>query len=97
MTEMLVSVLKVVDLELNFKKAKILYIHDADEFNDIDFVDINDQLIEILHDDHYHRYLGRVLSLSASDRRRVDFDHRKHQAPAIFYNAIKLSCIEIFL
>ena len=80
MAEMLISELQNVGLELNFKKTKILHTHDADEFNDTDFINIYDQLIEVLHDDQHHRYLGRYLSLSASYRRRIELDNRKHQA-----------------
>ena len=90
MIEMLVSELKDVGLELNFKKTKILHTHDADEFNDTDFVDIHGQLIEVLHDDQHHRYLGRFLSLSASDRRRIEFDHRKYQVWAMFHKHKKV-------
>ena len=40
MTELLIDELKVVGLQLNYKKTKILYIHDAKEFNDIDYVEV---------------------------------------------------------
>ena len=71
--------LMAIDLKLK-EKTKILHTNDTDVFNDSDFVNILGQLIEVLHDDQLHRYLGRFLSLSASDRRHIRFDHRKHQA-----------------
>ena len=40
MTKLLIDELKEVGLELNYKKTKILPTHDANEFNDIDYVEM---------------------------------------------------------
>ena len=54
MSEWLVNDLKEVGLELNFKKTKVLHNHDVLEFNDVDFLDINGEIVQILHDDEFH-------------------------------------------
>ena len=76
MTELVTHELKIAGLNLNAKKTKILHTHDANEFNDVDFVDINGDMVEVLHDDAHHRYLGRFLSLSAESRIECEFRHR---------------------
>ena len=82
--------MKIASLELNFKKTKILHTHDANELNDVDYVEVGDQLIEVLHDHQVHRYLGRHLCLSASDRVDAEFRYRKRQAWAAFYKHRKV-------
>ena len=90
MTESLIDELKEVGLELNFKKTKILHTHDANEFNDVDYIEVHGEFIKVLHDHEFHRYLGRHLCLSASDRIDAEFRHRKHQAWAAFHKHKKV-------
>ena len=61
-----------------------------DDDADKDYVDINGEFVRILQVDSYHRYLGRLLSLSYEKRTFTEFDHRKKQAWKVFYKHKKV-------
>ena len=72
MTELLITELRKVGLHLNADKTKILHssIHDAGA--DRDYVDINGEFVQVLHEDQSHRYLGRHMSVSLENRLRIE-------------------------
>ena len=41
------------------------------------FAEIDDHFVRVLHGEEYHRYLGRYLSISESQRLSIEFRHRK--------------------
>ena len=71
LTELLISELRRVGLELNAGKSEILHSEHCG-------------LVKILHPDRWHRYLGRRLSLSSISRIDIECKYRKHQAWASF-------------
>ena len=69
MAEMLVEELADVGLHLNVKKTKILASEfQLDDSGYVDFVQISNDFVQVLHTDKYHRYLGRRHNLSSSQR-----------------------------
>ena len=79
MTELLMIELEVVGLSMNAKKTKILHTPLEDELHDCDFADIEGEIVEIIQDDSWHRYLGRYFSLSPYKRKRVWDALHKHK------------------
>lgn len=74
MMETLVDELQRIGLQMNASKSKILT---NDESNSIAFVDIANNLVEILNSDSdAHRYLGRQLRLSHESRIQVEINNR---------------------
>ena len=51
-----------------------------DDRSGIDFTQIGDEFIRIIHDSESHRYLGRKLNLHAKSRIAMEFSNRKQQA-----------------
>ena len=80
MTESLITELADVGLKLNVSKTKILHTQFKDDGWSNDFVDIAGEMVEVLHAEEAHRYLGRRLSMSASERVTTEFKFRKQQA-----------------
>ena len=86
MTESLTEELRKVGLRLNTNKTKILHTPmEQDENTRLDYVEIGDGLVQILHPDQSHRYLGKMLSMSAELRGSIEFNHRKQQAWIAFH------------
>ena len=59
----------VVSLHAGFK----------DDRSGIDFTQIGDEFIRIIHDSESHRYLGRKLNLHAKSQIAMEFSNRKQQ------------------
>ena len=68
MIRLLLIELEKAGLHLNFDKTKILHTSLEDENSNLDFVDINENIIQILHPGTYHRYLGRRISVLSENR-----------------------------
>ena len=64
MSEMLLRELNAIGLKLNAEKNKILHCDLVDEDADLGFIEINDELIEILDISKSHKYFGKTLSTS---------------------------------
>ena len=90
MTELLVIELQKVGLQLNADKTKILHSSIYDPGADRDYVDINTEFVRVLHGNESHRYLGRLLCLSPSDRIRIELQNRKNHAWASFHKHKKV-------
>ena len=90
MTEILITELRLFGLELNCSKTKILHTEFQDEENMPDFVEIDNDFIEVLHGNRRHRYLGRRLSLHRAQRVDIEFNYRKQQAWASFHKHKKV-------
>ena len=86
MSESLIAELRKVGLRLNTDKTKILHTPlEDDENTKLDYIEIDDGLVQILHPEESHRYLGRFVSMSADLRGNIEFNHRKQQAWAAFH------------
>ena len=86
MTKSLTKELRKVGLRLNTDKTKILHTpFEQDENTQLDYVEIDDGLVEILHPQQSHKYLGRLISMSPELRGTIEFNHRKQQAWAAFH------------
>ena len=90
MTELLIIELRKVGLHLNADKTKILHSSIHTPGADRDYVDINGEFVQVLHEVHHHRYLGRHISLSAENRTQVEFQHRQQRAWASFHKHKKV-------
>ena len=64
MMEKLIIELGRIGLRFNAKKTKILRTSSYDTDAHQEFVEISGDMVQILHLDKWHRYLGRRLSLS---------------------------------
>ena len=84
MAELLIRELNSVGLTLNASKTKILHTEYKDDENSIDFVDIIAEIVEILHTDKAHRYLGRRLCLCHHQRISIEIKHKKQQTWNVF-------------
>ena len=84
MTELLLRELHKVGLHLNVDKTKILHSSSGTLDADRDYADIDGELVQILHEDQHHRYLGRHLNLSEENRCNIEIRNRKHQAWSAF-------------
>jgi hypothetical protein len=49
------------------------------------FAEVAGDFIEILHGEHRHQYLGKILMGDLALRTNVEFDHRLHAAWAKFH------------
>ena len=85
MSSLLIEELEKVGLRLNAAKSKILHTEVEDEGFDLGYIEIADDFIQILEPHEFHRYLGRRISLSASNRVATEFSYRKSQAWAAFH------------
>ena len=90
MANLLISELRRFGLRLNSEKTKILHTHLWDDSANLDYIEIADELIRILPCEESHRYLGRLLSTSSSNREEIEFSYRKRQAWRIFHKHKKL-------
>ena len=57
MTEILIAELRKFGLHLNVNKTKILHFSNYDVGLDRDYVDINGEFVQVLHEDKHHRSL----------------------------------------
>lgn len=85
MIELLIIKLENVGLHINAERIKILHSNSEDDDADKDYTDVNGEFMQILHDDRFHRYLGRHLSSSFEMRSDIEFKPRKDQAWAAFH------------
>ena len=72
MTELLVIELRRAGLQLNYEKTKVLHSSSEDEDANFNFVDINGNLVRIIHSDSCHRYLGASSRSSGRGRCRCN-------------------------
>ena len=79
MTTYLIEELSHVGPQLNANKTRILHTEVQDEGFDLGYIDIADDFIQILEPHECHRYLGRRVTLSASNRVDIEFKYRKSQ------------------
>ena len=79
MAELLITELRFVGLELNASRTKILHADCEGEGYYDDTTDVAGNIVEILHGDVFHRYLGRRINLSAN-RCDIEYNYRKQQA-----------------
>ena len=90
MAELLIAELKFIGLRLNASKTKILHTEIEDELCDVDFAEIDDEFVRVLHTDNVHRYLGRHLSFSMDKRIDQEIRYRQQQAWTAFYKHKKI-------
>ena len=90
MTELSITELRKVGLHLSAEKTKILHSSMHDPGGDRDYVDIDGEFVEVLHEDKHHRYFGRQLSISPGNRIRVEFQNRMKNAWASFHKHKKV-------
>ena len=72
MVELLVEEFALVGLELNASKSKIL----TNDNVDFDFMDIAENMVEIIQASESHKYLGRFLSGEVVFREKTEVNHR---------------------
>ena len=80
MSEMLLRELSAIGLKFNAETTKILHGDLVDDDTNVGFIDINDELIEILEASKSHKHSGRILSFSIEDRIQLEFANRKRLA-----------------
>ena len=85
MSTLLIEELAAVGLQLNAGKTRILHTEVQDEGFDLGYIEIADDFVQILEPHEFHRYLGRRVTLSASNRVDIEFKYRKSQAWAAFH------------
>ena len=85
MTERLINELQRIELTLNAKKTTILRSNPDDDDCTLNFVEIGNEFVKILNDTDSHRYLGRLLCTSASDRIKKEIRNRQRAAWASFH------------
>ena len=86
--ELLLNELMQVGLEANVKKTKILT--NNIEYMAGDYVEILENMVEVLSAAKGHRYLGRILNLHADERVELELEHRRKQAWAAFHKFRKI-------
>ena len=74
-----------IGLTLNAKKTKTLRSNPGDDDCTLNFVEIGSEFVKILNDTDSHRYLGRLLCTSASDRIKIEIRNRQRAAWASFH------------
>ena len=85
MTERLMNEFQRIGLTLNAKKTKNLRSNPGDDDCTLNFVEIGSEFVKILNDTDSHRYLGRLLCTSASDRIKIEIRNRQRAAWASFH------------
>ena len=90
MVELLVIELEKVGLQLNADKTKNIHSCIYDPGSDRDYLDINNEFVRVLHGSESHKYLGRLVSLSPSDRIEVELQNRRKHAWASFHKHKKV-------
>ena len=86
MVASLVEVLAAPDLHLNTSKTKILTTQHLKEPM---YLDIAGDVIEVLHEGHNHKYLGKKLAGDLRKRAMVDVRHRSQIAWRMKFNEHK--------
>ena len=76
MTERLIEELQRIGLTLNAKQTKIQRSNPDDDDYALNFVQIGDELVNELNKTDSHRYLGRLICASASDRIKIEISNR---------------------
>ena len=84
MTESLMIALQRIGLILNSQKTKILRCNPSMDESILNFLEIGDGFVKVLNGDESHRYLGRLLSTSASSRSNIEFRNRIRAAWTAF-------------
>ena len=84
MFEILLNELSEIGLRLIERKTKILSVDVDDGDADLAYVDISGNPIQILAPQDSHKYLGKMLSTSISQKHEIEFKNKKRQAWACF-------------
>ena len=84
MAEGLLDEMKKIGLSLNDTKTKVLRCFPSDEDSSINVIEIFGELIKILDEEDSHRYLGRQLCTSPSDRVNIEVNNRIRAAWGAF-------------
>ena len=82
MTESLILELRRIGLRLNISKTKVLYSDFSSEENTLlnfDYVEFNDENVQLLYKTDSHRYLGRKNFMSIEERLNIEFNFRRQQ------------------
>ena len=92
MTERVLEALKPIGLSLNTTKTKIIRCNVSEDDSSLNFVEIDGEFVKVLSDADSHRYLGKLLCTSATERVVTEFRNRKRVAWADFakHNAVLL-------
>ena len=77
MAESVIEELKKIGQALNAKKNKTLFCNPSFNDESIDFVELNGEFVKVLEENDSHRYLGKQLSTSASNRNGIEIKNRK--------------------
>ena len=85
MAEGLLDEMKKIGLSLNDTKTKVLRCFPSDEDSSINVIEIFGELIKILDEEDSHRYLGRQLCTSPSDRVNIEVNIRIRAAWEAFH------------
>ena len=73
MLETLIPELAVCGLQLNSAKTKNLT---TSPLNTSEFVDVCGEMLQVIHAESVHKYLGRNLTANFLARRDMEFSHR---------------------
>ena len=84
MIESLFSELKRIGLDANPSKTKILTT-DQHFITNPSFIDIDGDFVDVISFDGSHKYLGRMINLSADNRVKIELDFRKKCAWSAFH------------
>ena len=96
MTEKLTAELKKIGLTLNTEKTKILRCNPEPDKAAIGFAELDDNFVMAFDDNESHRYLGKKLSISGTDRNLIEFKSRKQIDGWHLASISKSYCIVIF-
>ena len=77
MTERLLDALKAIRLYLNAKKAQIIRCNVSEDDSSLNFVEIEGEFVKVLDEVDSHRYLGKLLCTSITERTITEFRNRK--------------------
>ena len=77
-------------MTLNAEKTKILRCNPELDKAAIGFAELDDDFVMVLDDNESHRYLGKKLSMSASDRNLTEIKSRKQITYMAFDKHIKV-------
>ena len=84
MTERLLDALKAIELSLNAKKTTIIRCNVSEDDSSLNFVEIEGEFVKVLDDTDSHRYLGKLLCKSTTERIITEFRSRKRAVWAAF-------------
>ena len=68
MTERLLDALKAIGLYLYLKETTFIRYNVSEDDSSLNFVEIEDEFVKVLDDVDSHRYLGKLLCISATER-----------------------------